>query len=331
MSLVTIILPAFNAEKTIARAIQSALSQEYSNLEVIVIDDGSTDSTFNICQKIALSDKRLKVIHTTNSGPSSARNKGLQEARGQYICFLDADDEMQSEMVELLVQKMRGNIDLVACGYRVKSSTQKHTFEKVPEAGVWNASEMYAPIEKLQDISGFNPLWNKIFRLSIIRENNIKMNLSVSMGEDFLFVSDYISCCSGKIVLVDDVLYTYFLSKNSLQTTANSGADRITRDFEQLDYLKQICAKKHYPLRLIYKEECRKAYTALLLSENIKRDFKYIESMGIVDEFEHIDRSYGIKFYVFALLAKARSELLISVCIRVFRFMKQLTKTSFIW
>ena len=81
MSLVTIILPAYNAEKTIARAIQSARCQEYSDLEIIVIDDGSSDSTLNICNALADKDNRLKIWHINNSGPSAARNYGLSQAK----------------------------------------------------------------------------------------------------------------------------------------------------------------------------------------------------------------------------------------------------------
>lgn len=108
-SLVSIIVPAYNAEKFIDKCIRSVLNQSYPNLELILVDDGSTDETGKICEEYASKDTRVRVIHKKNSGVSAARNMGLSSAIGEYVVFLDSDDWLDEDIVELALKKYQKN------------------------------------------------------------------------------------------------------------------------------------------------------------------------------------------------------------------------------
>ena len=115
---VSIIVPVFNTEKYISRCIDSILTQTFTNFECILIDDGSTDKSWNICKHYSQSDKRVVLVHQENSGVSATRNKGIEMARGKYVCFVDSDDYIDKNMYEELVSAInRSNTDVVCCGY----------------------------------------------------------------------------------------------------------------------------------------------------------------------------------------------------------------------
>ena len=105
-SLVTVIIPVYNNLKTLKKCVNSVLSQTYSNLEIILVDDGSNDSSENLCDKYMEADSRISVFHTANEGVASARNLGIKEAKGKYIAFIDADDHIDPEYIEKLVSEI---------------------------------------------------------------------------------------------------------------------------------------------------------------------------------------------------------------------------------
>ena len=118
--LVSVIIPAYNIEDYIGRCLDSIISQTYKNLEIIVVDDGSRDHTGEILDNYAKKDRRIKVIHKENGGVSSARNKGIEAAEGDYIGFIDGDDLIEPEMYKTLVDLLEEeNADIAHCGYQM--------------------------------------------------------------------------------------------------------------------------------------------------------------------------------------------------------------------
>ena len=101
---ISVIVPVYNAEKVLCRCVTSILHQSYSDFEVLLIDDGSSDSSGNICEQFSVEDCRVRVFHQVNGGVSSARNKGLSEARGEYLCFIDSDDWVDSDFFSLIIK-----------------------------------------------------------------------------------------------------------------------------------------------------------------------------------------------------------------------------------
>lgn len=330
MSLVTIILPAYNAEKTIARAIQSALCQEYSDIEVIVIDDGSSDSTLKVCNALADKDSRLKVLHINNSGPSAARNYGLSQANGEFICFMDADDEMSPTMISQLVSNMQDDTDLVACGYKVRSNNGDYAFEQKLDGKSYPNNRLYEFIENLQEAKAFNQLWNKIFRRSIINDNNIKLDTAINMGEDYLFVVDYCEKCKREYRTLSSSLYIYKLSNSGLQVNANKN-NNLNRRLLQLNKLTIIFIKRKYPMNAIYKEKLRIIYTSLLESDHLFDDLSEVYKNGYLDDLIDLNLNLGRKYDVFLGILRSRCISIAYLSINIFRAMKKIQGKSYTW
>ena len=216
--IVSIIIPVYNAEKCLGYCLNSIASQTYRNLEIILVNDGSTDDSLKICNNYAFLDSRIRVIDIPNAGVSNARNVGLKAATGEYIEFADADDVLNPKMVETLVDKMDTyQSDLVICCFEMVSLnsnqqpqyiihfnsaslgeecvyTQQLFFEKL-SCILWRTSLLECP-------------WNKMFRKDIIRNYNLQFPIDKSLGEDFCFNIDYFAYVN-KVVIVSDELYYY--------------------------------------------------------------------------------------------------------------------------
>ena len=117
--LISVILPVYNAEKYLDNSIKSILSQSYKNIELIIINDGSSDNSKKICEKYQKDDKRIRIINKSNKGVSAARNDGIKEAKGEYICFFDADDFLENDMIEKMVESAQANCsDIIISEYK---------------------------------------------------------------------------------------------------------------------------------------------------------------------------------------------------------------------
>lgn len=198
----SIIIPIYNAEKVLKRCIDSVLKQTFGNFELILVNDGSTDLSLDICNKYKNFDKRIKVIHTDNRGASAARNIGLEAAEGTYIQFIDADDYIAENMCERMVKALKSsNADMCLCGYNIISNENfvKKTslFEKEGEI-----NNLYWELYRL---SGITYLWNKLFIKEKIQE---KFDEDTSFGEDLCFILHYLKN-NRKIKCISDELYFY--------------------------------------------------------------------------------------------------------------------------
>lgn len=203
---VSVIVPVYNCEEYIQECLNSIINQSYENLEIIVINDGSKDNSDKIIKDICKEDERIKYIFQKNMGPSTARNNGIKNALGEYLVFIDADDNVDKEYIEkLLINVEEKNADLVCCGYIEKSvygNNELNDFYKDKNR-----------LSKKQFISKVccglgGTLWGKIFKTEIIKKNNILMNSDIYMCEDLLFVLEY--CKYGEtFYAIKDKLYMY--------------------------------------------------------------------------------------------------------------------------
>ncbi len=217
--LVSIILPAYNSEKTIAKTIESVLNQTYRNFELIIIDDGSTDDTGDICKRII--DERIKYRCISNGGVSQARNYGLNIATGEYVVFIDSDDLYNKRYVELLVGKANNGYDLVVCGYKNCGSSRE---EFIP-----NSMEYVDKIDfigSLQESYLFNQVWNKIYRIDIIKQHRLAFNGDLSIAEDWNFNVDYLKW-ANKYAVIRRSLYSYRINPNGLGFSYRNDAGEI--------------------------------------------------------------------------------------------------------
>ena len=220
---VSIIVPAYNAEKTIEMAIKSVLKQSFKQLEVIVINDGSKDKTGEILNKIAEKDSRLIVIQKEkNEGVSAGRNTGLQMAKGTYVGFLDADDWMESEMLEnLLTAAKECNPDLIITGYSHDTMNEEQMDIVVSKKVRMNAcvctnkQQIIEFAAECDSRKAYAYIWNKLYKRKLLVENELFF-VNQSFNEDFLFNTRFWNYVNSMVV-VDGVDYHYIkASKESL-------------------------------------------------------------------------------------------------------------------
>ena len=212
---VTIIVPVYNSAKYLDESIGSLLRQTYEDLEILLVDNGSTDNSLDVCNRYAKKDKRIRVIHTDeNIGTGAARNLGLQSASGEYVCFFDADDRYEPRFVEkLLSAATEKNADIVLRGYagfREDGGTEPHSFGS-EYFGDAKSVHKYVATWFPDGRVGF--IGNKLYKTSVIKNNNLQFP-KLSRLEDGFFNLDFFTNANSCIV-VSDILYNYRLSPAS--------------------------------------------------------------------------------------------------------------------
>lgn len=202
--IVSIVVPAYNCERYISECLTSLQGQDFRDLEVVVVDDGSTDGTAKVVGSFAAADSRFKLIRTENHGVSHARNVALGQVTGDYVLFVDADDWVAPDYVETLVRPlMSGECGCSSCGIAgvldggVPCFTCGDTIE-------YDGSK--AQVSMLDKPRGF--LCNKGFLASLITQNGLRLDEGVAQSEDMLFLLDYLSLCD-KLVYDSGVKYCY--------------------------------------------------------------------------------------------------------------------------
>jgi len=207
MELVSIIVPVYNAEKYINKCIDSILCQTHSNIELIIIDDGSSDETGRICLDYSYRDKRIRYERKNNTGVSSSRNKGIEIAVGKYIVFIDADDFIKVDFIEVLVKNKQ--VDFVMCGYEIYDYMKRCVDLKYSCKNFYGRmSEFVREIEFYLNPPFLLSPWGKLFSRDIINISGLKFQEGLSYGEDAVFVFEYLMHCDTVLVL-DYIGYFY--------------------------------------------------------------------------------------------------------------------------
>lgn len=200
---VSIIVPIYNVEKYLDRSIQTLMKQTLQEIEIILVNDGSTDSSLEICKKYAQLDKRIYIIDKENGGVSSARNSGLEAANGEYIAFCDPDDYVELDMYESMYKKIIDtNADICISNYIVENNKGMkgiYNFinkEVLDEDEILN--EVIMPmiaaetIDKKEFMGDFRSPWIYLYKLSVIQDNNLTFNINLPIGEDMVFNLSYL-------------------------------------------------------------------------------------------------------------------------------------------
>lgn len=251
---VSIILPVYNAGKTIERTIQSVLNQTYKKIELIVINNGSQDNTEEICNRYLKNNSQIikyKDIRIPNV--SKARNEGIRMATGKYLAFIDADDQFVNVSIEKLVEKANTTkAQIVTSGYKTLQTKKEYLIEQPKD--IENTTNIQKYLETLKENYLFNELWNKLYITSIIKDNNITFNEKFELGEDFIFNIDYIKYV-GKAVYINETLYIYTESETGLKEKYRKNKFEI--EYQLTKYLEDFYIKQKYPMEYIYNRYAR--------------------------------------------------------------------------
>lgn len=213
MPQVSVIVPVYNAEKYIERCVNSILSQTFTDFELILVDDGSSDNSGDICDALKQTDDRIYVIHKANGGASSARNEGISAAKGNYICFIDADDYVTQYYLSCMVDNSDCDIDLVMQGLIKNNAKETLGFEQNENFNIDN----YCQFFDKYNLFRFCGSYCKLFRRGIIEKYGVYYCTNVICAEDYDFLLRYLVCC-GKIRIIKDCNYFYMSHSGSVST-----------------------------------------------------------------------------------------------------------------
>lgn len=229
---ISVIVPVYNAEKTIERLLDCLNQQSFKDFELILVDDGSKDLSVSIINGHPVSTAHpIHVYQKENGGPSEARNFGLEKATGEYICFIDADDTVDSDYLESLYSTItNSNSDLVVCGYRRENSKGKIKEFTESESAVLDQTSALSRFFMRNEWIG---PWCKLYRRDIIEYFNLRFNTTYHKGEDFLFVAQYLMH-SRSVSIVPHALYDYRYSATSITHSVNAYEKLLLSDQDNL-------------------------------------------------------------------------------------------------
>lgn len=219
----SIIIPVYNVAPYLRECLDSVLSQTIEDFEVLAVDDGSTDGSGQIVDEYAVKDQRITVLHKGNSGVSSARNAGIDLAKGDYLCFVDGDDIVSPSYIQDLYEAM-GDADSSMGGFKTFGLSDKPGRIVVPEKRMVDTlEENLIRFYDVHNTLAQRYLWNRMFKASVIREHQILFREDIYYKEDGLFVIQYLCRSNGRVSVLNSVLYNYRRTHNGAIGTVSSG------------------------------------------------------------------------------------------------------------
>lgn len=316
MPKVSVIIPAYNAEKCVGSIISNVINQTFTDWELIVVNDGSKDKTPLICDEYAEKDYRIKVIHKSNGGVSAARNTGIEAASGMYIVFVDADDHIAPQYLEALITSI-GTADI--CVFPMQAVV---TQREIPlQTGYKQFKSSYYTLEEgypqLSDRGMLHPPVCKIFSREKILQNGLKFDPSIAMGEDLLFNLSYLDLCET-MVIGEDPIY-YYIKGNSVlsRTIRKDYADLQIRFYQERE---DFCKRHdiHYSLKGKRLEILFDAYSSIVRAKNLsysdkKEALNRVRKSSLAKSFIKEYQSKRFKEWIFKYLLKFPFEYLLFV------------------
>lgn len=209
--LVSVIIPVYNAEQFLKRCLNSVVRQTYSNIEILLVNDGSSDNSGAICDEYAINDQRVIVIHKENAGPSKAREDGINQSKGGYLIFVDADDYIDSNMIEKMISVVDQGFDIVQCGFR-KVNVNEKLIEIIKLKPTVVKGQKECAIHYASQKNTTNFLWNRIYKKDLFKDIEYPQ---LYAGEDSCLLTQ-LYAGSGAITNIEDQLYSYVMTPESL-------------------------------------------------------------------------------------------------------------------
>lgn len=280
--MISVIVPVYNTERYLRLCINSLLRQTYQDIEIILINDGSTDSSGSICDEYAALDQRIRVFHKQNGGVSSARNCGIEAARGEYIAFVDSDDYVEPGMLSAMYHKItEEDVDLVICGYTKVLDTCS-IFHYCDDSYLSGGADICRFILHCRSWCLFASIWNKLYRRDLIRK---LFHQNISLGEDMIFNLDYLENCQT-VSCIPQCYYYYRQNQNNSLTRNQYQDDFFAICVYKYERLYQFCKKynadNRWDDRMIHKRFLE--YTIIYLSRLVS-----VENISITDKLKKLN------------------------------------------
>lgn len=245
LPILSVILPIYNAEKYLDRCIRSIMSINIANIEILLINDGSEDNSIGICKKLSEEDSRIKLFNNENLGVSAARNFGIKRASGRYIMFVDSDDYIEGEKVLTLLKRIEEDTDVLLFGYIRENQVSQQVVEEVEVTKIINKSDLKRKMEDNSYLNSFGFVWNKIYRLDVIKRYNIFFEESFSEREDLMFNLEFFDKANN-IVESNLCIYHYIQYEDSLskRKVGKEAIEQLSSKLENDFKRNSLCSSK---------------------------------------------------------------------------------------
>ena len=328
MKRISVIIPVHNAEKYLEKCLESMVNQLNEQDEILLMNDWSTDSSTQICEKYSKKYNNIFTQYNENGGPSKTRNLGLEKATGKYILFIDADDYLKENYIEKMLEDIE-KYELTVCSYSFvyedKNKIQEQKFsEKLKNTSLAIPKDDFI---KLYHTQLLNLVWNKIYRADIIKKNNIRFDENITKGEDLLFNLDYISHMNTDIKIINESLYYYVSKPNGLNRSFKEPIeDRMARTSLVYNKMKKITTKHNneiiaeiinmYFIHLRnYKAENnlknpKNAWLEILSKTDLGNILDDINEKGEKPKLNHIRKAY-LKKHIFVMFLENKIRLVL--------------------
>lgn len=329
---VSIVVPVYNVEKYLHRCVNSLLEQKLKNIEIILVDDGSTDHSSTICDSLTEIDHRITVLHKVNGGLSSARNAGLHIAKGRYVGFVDSDDDVVPEMFEKMFNaaEQNGWVDFVMSDYNRVLPNKKYECTEPIEAGYYNEEAIDKRL-RYNMIMGSNidygsilAVWHCLYRREFLKTNDLEFDNAVRWSEDNLFSAMVLKCAHSFFYLKGEYLYNYYQNPGTITTSYKKGAwniyklmnkklrayfsgDSLHNEKQQLDF-----HMLYYAFVCIHQEKNQDSFKTSY--ENIKAILNDEELIKAFESISQLNISKKLKLIVYFM--RFRFSLLLTIYIR---------------
>lgn len=298
--MISVIIPVYNVEKYLSRCLDSVINQTYSDLEILLVNDGSTDSSGFICDEYAKKDSRIVVIHQENKGTSIARNRGLERAKGEFIGFVDPDDVISVHFYEILYNTLiKTNSDLILCNFQnfTHFNEIKEDNRSLYNSNEYNGYNFIKNFTYKKDTVRYVVIWNKLYKRYLWDELRFPENVKICEDEYVWYKTMF---KAHKICELDQIFYYYFKRANSI----------TNKVYEQFSYKKEIafiealkdridfCKKNKLNQLLKRTEEYRnKLLRKIYLTTPTNKIPEYI-SVELFNNIKNIPYSKRLKIYL---------------------------------
>lgn len=207
---ISVIVPIYNTEQYLSRCLDSIISQSFTDFELLLIDDGSTDGSGIICDSYADRDRRIRVFHKENGGVSSARNVGLKEANGEWICCVDSDDKLLTGGLQTMVDCISDEVDMVMAGYfELEGETLQKDTTCFGGDGIIAQNKALLMMYPSADLPYMGYPWGKLFKRDLVLERNLSFDEHIKIKEDTLFVVEYLCGIQKQVCYTSTPVYEY--------------------------------------------------------------------------------------------------------------------------